>query len=311
MRMDESKLAIIMYHYVRPLEQTRYPAIKARRLSEFKSQLAYIQSKFQPVTVQQLVAYFREGEPLPPNAALLTFDDGYLDHYTYVFPLLYDAGVQGAFFPVVNSARDGKLLDINRIHLVLASIENSRLLVNEINRCLSDYGISPDPYWSEYGKPGRFDDANVVYVKYMLQVVLSEAIRSEMIGRLFKKFVSTDESALAREWYMDMDQLRMMQRCGMYVGSHGTTHQWLAALSPELQREEIENSLLFLGEVGSPTDDYWVLSYPSGSYNEALCGILKEHHCSFGLTTDVGMADLGKCNPLLLPRLDTNDLPVR
>jgi peptidoglycan/xylan/chitin deacetylase (PgdA/CDA1 family) len=306
-----SKLAIIMYHYVRPLEQTRYPAVKARRLSDFKSQLVYVRRNLQPVTVQQLIAYFREGEPLPSNAALLTFDDGYLDHYTYVFPLLYDAGIQGAFFPVVNSARDGKLLDVNRIHLVLASTEDSHLLVNEINRCLPDYGISPDSYWSEYGKPSRFDSADVVYVKYMLQAVLPEGIRSEIVSRLFKKFVTANESTLVREWYMDTDQLRTMQRCGMYVGSHGTTHRWLAALSPGVQREEIEKSLLFLREVGSPVDDYWVLSYPSGSYNEALCGLLKEHHCSFGLTTEVGVADLGECNPLLLPRLDTNDLPIR
>ena len=308
--MAEPKLTIIMYHYVRPLEQTRYPAIKARRLSEFKSQLAYIKSTFQAVTVQQLVAYFREGEPLPPNAALLTFDDGYLDHYTYVFPLLHDSGIQGLFFPVVDSARNGKLLDVNRIHLLLASTEDTRLLVNEINQCLPSYGISPEPYWSEYGKPGRFDAAEVVYVKYMLQAVLPEEIRYEITGRLFQKFVSIDESALVREWYMDIDQLRTMQNCGMYIGSHGTTHRWLTSVSPAVQREEIEKSLAFLRDVGSPVDDYWALSYPSGVYDESICTILKDRGCSLALTTEVGVADLAKCNPLLLPRLDTNDLPT-
>ena len=34
-----SERTIIMYHYVRSLEQTRYPSIKGRRTSEFRFQV--------------------------------------------------------------------------------------------------------------------------------------------------------------------------------------------------------------------------------------------------------------------------------
>jgi peptidoglycan/xylan/chitin deacetylase (PgdA/CDA1 family) len=159
--MNGAELTIVMYHYVRPLEQTRYPGIKGLRVAEFKAQLAYIRRHYQPVTVLDVVHHLTSRERLPPNAALLTFDDGYLDHYTYVFPLLDEAGLQGAFFPPVNPIRHGKLLDVNRIHFILASIDNKQALVDEINRSLSNYDLdTPDKYWTEFGTkwplPGRF-----------------------------------------------------------------------------------------------------------------------------------------------------------
>jgi peptidoglycan/xylan/chitin deacetylase (PgdA/CDA1 family) len=303
-----------MYHYVRPLEQTRYPEIKGLRVSEFRAQLAHIRRHYQPVTVRDVAYCLRCGQRLPPNAILLTFDDGYLDHYTYVFPLLHEAHIQGAFFPPVNPVRNGQLLDVNRIHFILASVENKQALVEGINRSLSDYGPAyglktAEQYWAEWGKASRFDTAQVMYIKYMLQVALPEAIRTEITERLFHRFVTSDEVAFAREVYMDTDQLRMMQRCDMYIGSHGVTHRWLNSLSPQAQREEIEGSLAFLREVGSPTADYWVMCYPYGASDESLRDLLKEYHCALGLTTQVGVADLERNDALLLPRRDTNDLP--
>lgn len=43
---------------------------------------------FQPVSIAAIKAAQGGGEPLPDKAVLLTFDDGYVSHYTHVFPLL-------------------------------------------------------------------------------------------------------------------------------------------------------------------------------------------------------------------------------
>lgn len=92
-------LTIVMYHYVRDLERTRYPEIKGRTTTDFRKQVAYLTRNYHPVTVQDLIAALFHGESLPPNAMLLTFDDGYIDHFANVFPVLHDKGVQGLFFP--------------------------------------------------------------------------------------------------------------------------------------------------------------------------------------------------------------------
>lgn len=309
-------LTIIMYHYVRPLEGTRYPDIKGLRLSEFKFQLDHVKSNFHMVTVAEVVHSLRTGDQLPSNSAMLTFDDGYIDHYANVFPLLHEAKIQGAFFPPVASVERGELLDVNRVHFILASTQDKGRLRDKLDAAVLDYrqdfGLdSSEEYWARYGHANRFDTAEVIYIKRMLQVALPETLRNRIARELFAKFVSGDEKAFAGELYMTIDQLRTMQRSDMYIGSHGDSHYWLDSIDERRQREEVESSLKFLRRVGSPVDDYWVMCYPYGSWNKSLLDELRRQGCTLGLTTDVGVADLRQHDPLLLPRLDTNDLPKR
>jgi hypothetical protein len=44
-------------------------------------------------------------------------------------------------------------------------------------------------------------------------------------------------------------------------------------------------------------------------FNESLLKIIRQKGCGLGLTIEVGLAELGEIDPLLIPRLDTNDLP--
>ncbi|NCC37480.1 MAG: hypothetical protein EOM24_36535 [Chloroflexia bacterium] len=109
---------------------------------------------------------------------------------------------------------------------------------------------------------------------------------------------------------MNVEHLRVMQRCGMYVGSHGDSHYWLTTIDADRKIREIENSLRFLRQIGSPVEDFWVMCYPYGAHDEELLGTLRSYNCTIGLTTEVSVADLAVDDPLLLPRLDTNDIPT-
>lgn len=310
-----SELTIVMYHYVRELERTRYPAIKGRRASEFRYQVEHFRRHLHPVTMAEIVHCVRTGDPLPPKAVLLTFDDGYLDHYNTCFPMLFDAGIQGAFFPPVTPVQDGVLLDVNRIHFLLAVADPS-VLGREIddaifaNRTEKDIQ-TPAEYRAVWAKPGRFDNEETIYVKRMLQVALPEMLRNAIAKDLFARYVSLDERAFASELYCTTDQLKVMQASGMYIGSHGATHYWLNAVDETTQGNEIECSLAFLRGIGSPVDDYWVMCYPYGSWDQSLLSILRRYQCTLGLTTEMAQARIGFHDPLLLPRLDTNDFPVR
>jgi peptidoglycan/xylan/chitin deacetylase (PgdA/CDA1 family) len=152
------------------------------------------------------------------------------------------------------------------------------------------------------------DSAEVIFVKRMLQHGLREDLRGELARDLFDRFVGVDSATFAAELYMTPEQLRTMIRSGMYVGSHGARHYWFDRLDPVSQTKEIDESLDFLRALGAPTND-WVMCYPYGSYNDTLLPLLRERGCSIGLTTKVGVAQLGTDDPLVLPRMDTNDLP--
>jgi peptidoglycan/xylan/chitin deacetylase (PgdA/CDA1 family) len=143
----------------------------------------------------------------------------------------------------------------------------------------------------------------------MLQRELPEAVRGAIADRLFREFVTADEAAFARELYMSLEQMREMAAAGMYFGSHGYNHAWLNRMSPNEQEIEIDRGLEFLRDIGASTDR-WMMNYPYGGWNDSLLEILRRKGCVAALSTRVGEADLDRDDPLLLPRLNTNDLPT-
>jgi Predicted xylanase/chitin deacetylase len=310
------ELTIVMYHYVRELECSTYPAIKGMPLSKFREQLTYLKRRHQPVTMAEVVHSQQNGDALPHNAVLLTFDDGYRDHIDNAFPLLHDLGIQGSFFPPVRPVRDGLLLDVNRIHFILAAMPDHPALVTQINRFVLDWrealGLDdPAQYWNDWGKANRWDSAETIYVKRMLQVALPETARHGLAKQLFSAYVTSDEASFARELYMGMDDLRLMEASGMHIGVHGASHRWLNSLQQSEQANELDESIRFLRQVGSRVDDFWTICYPYGAWNATLLEELRARNCALGMTTECRVANLAAEDALLLPRLDTNDVPTQ
>ncbi|MDW5377017.1 polysaccharide deacetylase family protein [Halomonas sp. HP20-15] len=306
-------LLIVMYHYVRPIAGSRYPTLKGLELDNFRGQLDFLEQHYRIVRTQDVIAAMRGEGDLPSRAALLTFDDGYMDHYDHVLPELVARGMQGSFFPPACAVLDGRVLDVNKIHFVLASGVDPRQLVCEIFALLDVHRVRHDlkpnaDYYRLYSNESRYDTPDVTFIKRILQKGLPQALRSEIVDQLFQRFVTADEKGFAESLYMGKAQLRELHDAGMCIGSHGDQHRWLNTLSPVEQRQEIERSLDFLGELGVPTQD-WVMCYPYGGYNASLLEILREKQCAMGLTVEVGLADLSRNDPLSLPRLDTNDVP--
>ena len=65
------------------------------------------------------------GPQLPPDAVLLTFDDGHDDHHRYVLPMLADRGLPGTFFILARDPREG-LTVAHRIHVLLGLMTAGR-----------------------------------------------------------------------------------------------------------------------------------------------------------------------------------------
>lgn len=307
------QVSIIMYHYVRDLRASRYPSLKALDVKEFEGQLKYLQRHYRIVTVQECLDSIYDNAPIPPNAALLTFDDAYSEHYDYIFPLLEKNGVQGCFFAPVKTIEENSVLDVNKIHFILASIKDIGQIHDDIRNLLGEYRFrydlkSFDEYYRSIQNDSRYDTQEVVFVKRLLQRELDPDIRKLFTKYLFEKHVTKDESSFSKELYMSKVQLREMAQAGMCIGSHGYDHLWLNSLVPADQEIEIDRSLEFLADLGVSADN-WVMCYPYGGYNDSLVEIVRKKGCGMGLTINKGIAQLNAENACILERLDTNDLP--
>lgn len=312
---EVGQVTIVMYHYVRPLARTRFPDIKGLDLEDFRAQIELIDRHYEVISLPQLIGAIDGEHALPENAALLTFDDGYADHYDYAMPILDEHGISGIFFPPVTVVRERRVLDVNKIHFILASGIDIHKLIKRMHAHLRNYR---DEYnlpaekslFERYAAASRFDPKEVIYVKRLLQKGLPEKVRSAIVDALFTDIVTRDEEAFAEELYMSEDQLRYALGNGFFVGGHGVEHVWLDSLHLQKKKKEIVQSKQFLMDLGVPKS-ILSIAYPYGAWDKEVHQLAKILNFRAGFTTDVDVANVGLYDSLLLPRCDTNDLLVQ
>ncbi len=64
----------------------------------FRAQVRHLKEHYTPLTMVELVQGLFEGRPLPPNAVVVTVDDGYRDFYEIAYPILREESVPATFF---------------------------------------------------------------------------------------------------------------------------------------------------------------------------------------------------------------------
>lgn len=309
-----SKLYIVMYHYVRDLKNSRYPEIKGLDYKLFKQQIQFFSENFHVIKMEELIEHYTNGYKLPDNAMLLTFDDGYIDHYTNVFPVLMEYKMQGSFFVPAKTFKEGHLLDVNKIHFILASTSID-ILCKELFEQLDFYRKgkwdypSNEELFAQYAVTNRFDSKETIFFKRVLQMALPEELRGIISTNIFKKYVGISEEVMAHELYLNYDHMRMMKKSGMFFGIHGYEHYWMNKLQPQELINDINLALECMSDLID--EKSWVINYPYGSYSDEVISTIQDKGCILGLSTDVRIADLDSDNRFALPRLDTNDFPPK
>ena len=76
---------------------------------QFEEHLKYFKSQgYTTITLRDLAYHLTIGRPLPPKPLIITFDDGYEDHYRNAFPLLRKYGFVGTFFVITDFIDEGR-----------------------------------------------------------------------------------------------------------------------------------------------------------------------------------------------------------
>ena len=308
------RLTIVMYHYVRRLAASRFPRLPALDLDAFRGQLDFIRRHYKPISISDVVSAASRNAKVPIGAMVLTFDDGYAEHYREVFPLLRQAGIPATFFPAASALIERRLLDVNKIQFILAAAETADTLVASIDEAVEGASSRTDvrpvtDYRAEAWKPVRFDSPAASYVKYMLQGGLPEDFRTRLLDELFAKFVSADQRAFAEELYMTVDQAREIREAGMTIGAHADRHVTLTLLSRDDQAHEIDGALRVLDAVGAARSGF-AFSYAKGAYDEDSIALLRDRACAIAVTNRRGNAMVGPDTLLTLPRFDAKHLPT-
>lgn len=302
---------IVTYHYVRPLAESRYPGIKGITLERFDDQLDHLTSRYDIISMADLVAGFDDPGSLPERPVLLTFDDGYIDHFEHVFPRLDERGIPGAFYPASAVLEDQEILEVNKIHFLLAAANIDAIttaLFKSLDDLREEHNLPTEQEClATYAKPSRWDGPKVTMVKRLLQRGLPQPARGIVLNDLFLQFVGTDPEVFWRDLYMTDTQVRCLIRHGMHVGSHGYSHRRLADLATHELEYELTRASETLRRLEVPRSQ-WTFCYPHGSWSDEAVDVIRG--AGFTLALALGGEDaVVDVDPIFaVPRVDTNQV---
>lgn len=104
--LADERLRVLMYHKVSAGDKKDFLTITTHDL---EAQFHYLQQKgYTPILFSDLVSYIASRKALPAKPVLITFDDGYRDNLTNMYPLLAKYNMKANIFLVASWVRAGE-----------------------------------------------------------------------------------------------------------------------------------------------------------------------------------------------------------
>lgn len=306
---NQIKCTIVMYHYIRNMYETDYPNIKGLLIKKFIGQLNYLQRNYIVIRLKDYIEFLHGSKNIPNNACILTFDDGFKDHYLNVFPILKNRKLPASFFPITQPLTEFVVPAVNKTHFLLAKI-GSRALSDDFNQILkSQFPKLVKRFFVDEKvkkeRKYRWDDVLTANLKWAISTIPFSP-KVKILNQIFAGYFE-NEKEFCKELYMSWDEMREMMEEGMSFGSHTHTHPTLSQLAIKEQIKEIKGSKEILEK--KLKTKIKLFSYPYGSFDRTVIEILRKQKCICGLTTDAGINVGNHVKSFALKRLDTNDLP--
>ena len=305
----KNNIYIVMYHYVRNVKKSKYPNLKGLEFTEFKKQISFFKKNFNFLSNSQFIEILNSKKIPKKKSILLTFDDGYRDHYEYVFPFLKKQDLSAVFYPPIMCIRNKAVLDVNKIHFILAKEENRDKILDLIFLYVKKI-LNKNPHQIGIEKINllsRYDDKKTILIKRLLHNHLPLPYRKKIVDKIFKHIVNYSEEEFSKILYMNNNNIQELYKNNFSIGTHGYNHYWWEKINKNEQEIEIKKSINYFKKI-KVFDKNFSVCYPYGSYNLQTLNLLKKYKIKFALTTRVGSVNKKNIkNVYELPRFDTND----
>ena len=167
---------VLNYHQV---NDEKHSALTLH-VDQFREQMEYLHNQgYNTITLAQLYDYLENGTELPNKPIVITFDDGYVDNYKNVLPILKEYNMKATLFMISDAANTPGFVSTEQMHQmeaggfdiqghtnhhkILTKIDPTELSDALLGGKTSLEGILGEPI--EYlAYPGGFNDMLVEYV---------------------------------------------------------------------------------------------------------------------------------------------------
>lgn len=298
---------VLMYHRIaRPAADPWGLAVSPEN---FRSQLRALKQRRVPLAMDDFADRLRSGT-LPPRAAALTFDDGYLDNFEVAKPILEEEGVPATVLVTTGWLGSTRLFWWDEL---------SRLILQAPGPIAGEVAFADGPLRFDLGpaepeeprrdwrawEPSRTPREDLYHRLWSRLQRLDDAERDRLVGDLSRTLGEAPASEQDR--VMTRDELSGLASPMVTVGVHAVSHRPLTAMPPEARRREIADSRAACETAtGLPMTGF---AYPHGDLDPPTRDIVAELGFAWAVTTESRGVDPRRFDPLALPRIMAPDLP--
>ena len=284
--MNRGHILILMYHRF-----SREPHPYKISAGEFAAHLEYLSKHNRVLSLSEAVNCLKNEKSLPPNAAVITIDDGYADAYEVAFPILKKFEMPATVYAVTDFL-DGKCwlwTDLMRYTLFETKAENLNIEFCNGEKIETKFSVESNK--SELAArinkqlkrlPDERKDLKIKEIAENLNVKIPE--------------LPTNEYAP-----INWEQAREMDADNVQIESHTVLHPILTNIEQARLDDELTNSKKRLEEKLNRRIEHFC--YPNGNLNADVRAAVGKAGYSSAVTTDYGFN--GKqANRFALNRID-------
>tara|TARA_Y100000992_G_scaffold135316_1_gene89417 strand:- start:636 stop:1523 length:888 start_codon:yes stop_codon:yes gene_type:complete len=293
-------MKIITYHYIKSFSK-KYPYANFLDKKKFLKQLIFFEKKFGIIKNEDEI--FKKN-----NKVLLTFDDGFKDHF-YAAKILKKMNRIGIFFPTTSVITKKKFLNVHKSHLILGKIKADTALKELISffetKKIKYEDIKLRNKFKKIYKKYKDTESKNKF-KTIVNYSGDTNTQTKVLDYLIKKFKIKENP---NDYYLSKKDIKKMSDMNMIFGSHTHSHCLLSKLNYKNQEIEIKKSKSILEKIIKKKLKFFC--YPHGgkdSYNNNTLRILKKYNFEKSFTVIYGEASyrIFKKSSLELPRYDCN-----
>jgi len=291
-----------MFHDIRNLEDTNYPkrySLKSfLNKKQFEFQIEIIRNNYKVISSKDVKNIDIKNDN--SDYAILTFDDGLMDHYS-VYKHLKSLNISGTFLIPKFPVEEGRVMNTHKIQFILASADE-KLLKEEILGLFDDN--NKDKIWNEYSTTiwkNNWWSKEMIFITNFLRKYRNQNIDNYQItNHLFEKYVTKDELNFSKDLYLDYEKIDEMSNSGMIIGGHGYISENLLLVDD--YKLEIDESKKFV----SKYSDEFIFSYPNGGYDDRIKKYMSDVNCQMSFTVNsFTITELDEIDYLEFPRYDS------
>jgi peptidoglycan/xylan/chitin deacetylase (PgdA/CDA1 family) len=228
---------VVQYHSVAADDTGRFVEPSMRMRPEvFREQVRFLASRRRVVSMSDLVGWMErggEGNGLPPNTVVITFDDGYADTLEVAAPILAEHGLPAIVYLPTALIGRGEAMPIDRLYTMFASRTRDRLTLPA--------GADGPSRGADLSHDGGREAAYRALAGRLMSASRDE--RDALLEMVREQLRPSAEAP--RGLLMDWERVRELLRRypGIEVGLHTRDHLDLSSRPEAEAREQIEGSI--------------------------------------------------------------------